>query len=39
MVTIQSGTIDDFFDSVIHTAKQVDNNEKVTQKHTIWMGD
>ena len=37
MVTIQNGTIDDFFDSAIQTAKQIDNNEKVTPKHTIWM--
>jgi len=37
MITIQNGTIDDFFDSAIQTAKQIDNNEKVTPKHTIWM--
>ena len=37
MITIQNGTIDDFFDSAIETAKQIDNNEKVTPKHTIWM--
>ena len=37
MVTIQNGTIEDFFDSAIHTAKQIDENTKVTPKHTIWM--
>ena len=37
MVNIQNGTIEDFFDSAIHSAKQIDNNEKVTPKHTIWM--
>jgi predicted transcriptional regulator len=37
MVTIQNGTIDDFFDSALHTAKQIDENTKVTPKHTIWM--
>jgi predicted transcriptional regulator len=37
MVNIQNGTIDDFFDSAMQTAKQIDTNEKVTPKHTIWM--
>lgn len=37
MVTIQNGSIDDFFDSAINSAKQIDKNEKVTPKHTIWM--
>jgi len=37
MITIQNGTIEDFFDSALHSAKQIDNNEKVTPKHTIWM--
>ena len=37
MVNIQNGTIDDFFDSAMQTAKQIDNSEKVTPKHTIWM--
>ncbi len=37
MVNIQNGTIEDFFDSALETAKQIDNNEKVTPKHTIWM--
>ena len=37
MVAIQNGTIEDFFDSAIHTAKQIDENKKVTPKHTIWM--
>jgi len=37
MVTIQNGTIEDFFDSALHTAKQIDENQKVTPKHTIWM--
>ena len=37
MVSIQNGTIEDFFDSAMHSAKQIDDNEKVTPKHTIWM--
>jgi len=37
MISIQNGTIDDFFDSALQTAKQIDENKKVTPKHTIWM--
>ena len=37
MITIQSGTIDDFFKSALHTAKEIDENKKVTPKHIIWM--
>ena len=37
MVNIQNGTIEYFFDSAMQTAKQIDNNKKVTSKHTIWM--
>jgi predicted transcriptional regulator len=37
MITIQNGTIDDFFESALHTAKEIDENKKVTPKHTIWM--
>jgi len=37
MVSIQNGTIEDFFDSAMQTAKQIDENKKVTKKHTIWM--
>ena len=37
MVNIKNGTIEDFFDSAMQTAKQIDNHEKVTPKHTIWM--
>jgi len=37
MISIQNGTLDDFFESAMQTAKQIDNNEKVTPKHTIWM--
>ena len=37
MITIQNGTLDDFFDSAIQTAKEIDENKKVTPKHTIWM--
>ncbi len=37
MISIQNGTIEDFFDSAMHTAKQIDENKKVTPKHTIWM--
>jgi len=37
MITIQNGTIDDFFKSALHTAKEIDENKKITPKHTIWM--
>ena len=37
MVTIRNGTIDDFFDSAMQTAKEIDDCKKVTPKHTIWM--
>jgi len=37
MISIQSGTIEDFFESAMQTAKQIDNNEKITPKYTIWM--
>ncbi len=37
MVNIQNGTIEDFFDSAMQTAREIDNNEKVTPKHIIWM--
>ena len=35
MISIQNGTIDDFFNSALKTAEQIDNEEKVTPKHTI----
>ncbi len=37
MVTIQNGTIEDFFLCATQTAKQIDKGEKVTPKQTIWM--
>ena len=37
MITIQNGTIDDFFKSALQTAKEIDENKKVTPKRTIWM--
>ncbi len=37
MVTIRSGSLDDFFDSALETAKEIDEGKKVTAKHTIWM--
>ena len=37
MITIQNGTMDDFFESALQTAKEIDENKKVTPKHTIWM--
>ena len=37
MVNIQNGTVEDFFDSAMQTAKQIDDHKKVTPKHTIWM--
>ncbi len=37
MVTIKSGSIDDFFASALQTAKEMDNHTAITPKHTIWM--
>jgi len=37
MIQIKNGSMEDFFDSAMLTAKQIDNNEKITPKHTIWM--
>ena len=37
MVNIKNGTIDDFFESALETAKEIDNNKKVTPKKSIWM--
>jgi len=37
MVTLKNGTIDDFFDSALESAKEIDNKSKVNEKHTIWM--
>ena len=37
MIEIKNGSMEDFFDSAMLTAKQIDNNEKITPKHTIWM--
>jgi len=37
MVSIKNGTIEEFFNSAKQTARQIDNDEKVTPKHTIWM--
>ncbi len=37
MVSIKNGTIDDFFDSAMQTAEELDDNLTITHKHTIWM--
>lgn len=37
MVNIQNGSLDDFFDSAMKTAKKIDDNKKVIPKHSIWM--
>lgn len=37
MIKIKSGSIDDFFDSALETAKEIDDHQNVTHKHTIWM--
>ena len=37
MIQIKNGSMEDFFDSAMLTAKQIDKNEKITPKHTIWM--
>jgi len=37
MVEIRNGTIEDFFNSAKETAKEIDENKKITPKHAIWM--
>ena len=37
MVNIQNGTIEDFFDSAMQTAEEIDKNTKITPRQTIWM--
>jgi predicted transcriptional regulator len=37
MVVVKNGTIDDFFESALQTAKEIDEHRKITPKHTIWM--
>ena len=37
MVTIKNGTLDDFFDSAIESAKEIDEGKEITKKFTIWM--
>ena len=37
MVTIKNGTLDDFFDSAIESAKEIDKGKEITKKFTIWM--
>ena len=37
MVYIKHGTIEEFFNSALETAKEIDSSEKVTFKHTIWL--
>ena len=37
MINIKNGNIEDFFDSAMETAKEIDNGKKVTPKHSIWM--
>jgi len=34
---IRSGTLDDFFTSAKETAKKIDDGNRITPKHTIWM--
>ena len=37
MINIRSGSIDEFFESALQTAKEIDEKESVTKKHSIWM--
>jgi predicted transcriptional regulator len=37
MVNIQNGTIEDFFNSAMQTAKEIDENLQISPKHIIWM--
>jgi len=39
MVKIQTGSFDEFFDSALQTAKEIDNHQKVTSKKTIWVDE
>jgi len=37
MINITSGSLDEFFDSALETAVEIDKDRTVTPKHTIWM--
>lgn len=37
MISIKSGSLDDFFNAALQTAKEIDEKKSVTPRHTIWM--
>ena len=37
MINVKSGNLDDFFESALQTAKEIDEHKTVTPKHTVWM--
>ena len=37
MINITSGSLDDFFNSALQTATEIDENQTMTPKHSIWM--
>ena len=37
MIEIKNGNLDDFFESAMQTAKEIDEHRLVTRKQTIWM--
>jgi len=37
MIKIKSGSLDDFFDVALQTAKEIDEKDSVTPKYAIWM--
>jgi hypothetical protein len=36
-ITIKSGSLSEFFDSVKQTARELDANQPLTPKHSIWI--
>ncbi len=36
MIEMKYGTIDDFFDSALETAKQIDEKIQITPKKSVW---
>jgi len=36
-IILKTGSLVEFFDSLKHTAQELDNHQTITPKHTIWM--
>jgi len=36
-IILKTGSLAEFFNSLKHTAQELDNHQTITPKHTIWM--